>query len=201
MLPFLFAFFILTLFNLWRVWVALHFPVNRILLLYHTLGNSNALPLGSSVVHSVHQLSVLSNVFRICVTTVPVWESCLLSNSTFPWYQFAISQDVSASILNAVAGIWVNHLFCGLRFFYRFVVISNLHVSVQVHVNHSISFTLQLLVQQSYMFHLFVKQTLKFFVFFSFDIRNLLKSVPNVILLVILVNLFEPFQAFHDFFR
>jgi hypothetical protein len=53
---------------------------------------------------------------------------------------------------------------------------------MQIHVNYSISFTLQLLIQFSNMFHLFIKQKLKFFVFFSFYIRNLLKSLTNVIL-------------------
>ena len=109
--------------------IALHLPVNRILLFDNTLWNSNALPLRAPVVHTIHQFSMPTDVLRVCIRTVPVGKRGLFSHSAFSWHELAISHDVCPRLLDALT--------------FGLSVRSNLHVTMHVNVNNTVDFVLE----------------------------------------------------------
>ena len=76
-----------------------HFLVDGIVFFHDGLWDSDSFPFGATVVHSVHHFSVLSNIFGVGVWAVPVWELGLFAHFSFSFDQFAVSQDISTSVI------------------------------------------------------------------------------------------------------
>ena len=104
--------------------LCIHLPIGWVIFLKDTFWDAHSLPFRPSVVHSVHQFPVPSDVFRVCIRAMPVAVLGLLSNLACPWYKLTVSKHIGPRPCNA-------------PFF--FVVIADIDVAMHVHVNLTIN--------------------------------------------------------------